>query len=425
MKETIDYIIRFLLGEQREEVYRAVGYTVDEPRYMQYRVVIRPSGFFREGVYGTAASLPALPLREMQGVPLLYGVPRVERQGDTLVLHADVVAGAYFLLSRYEEAVRRTVRDVHGRFPGRESLPHRGGFLHRPVVEEYGHLLRRLLREAGVDVSEPRSGLRRIYLTHDVDALAHYRSLRGVAGAVLRHPAEGWRACRTFLGRVESDPWYTFPWLLQQDARAGEGVESVFFIKPGGGGSREDRPLSQVGSRDFRRLFALLRKAGSTVGLHASYAAGLNPELMTRERAALEHAWCGAVSCNRHHFLCSREPEDMRALTEAGITDDFTMGYADRAGFRLGTCRPVRWIDPVARRLTPLTLHPLMAMDRTLSDAQYMGLSQPEALATVQGLVRAAASHGGEMCLLWHNTSVAEAYHRGLYEDIVTFINTR
>ena len=33
-------------------------------------------------------------------------------------------------------------------------------------------------------------------------------------------------------------------------------------------------------------------------------------------------------------------------MIRAGITDDFTMGYADIAGFRLGTCRSVRWINP-------------------------------------------------------------------------------
>ena len=130
----IDYVIHFLLGEGFGGLRPLVGYTSDVAQYGQYRVVIVPSGFFRDGVYGTAASLPALPLPAVEGVPILYGEPRVERVGDTVVVYADVVASAYFLLSRYEEMVRRGVRDVHGRFPGRESVAARGGFIHRPEV---------------------------------------------------------------------------------------------------------------------------------------------------------------------------------------------------------------------------------------------------------------------------------------------------
>ena len=37
-------------------------------------------------------------------------------------------------------------------------------------------------------------------------------------------------------------------------------------------------------------------------------------------------------------------------LEKAGITDDFTIGYPDVAGFRLGTSRPVHWINPENKR---------------------------------------------------------------------------
>lgn len=423
----IDYIIQFLLGEAAGACRPLVGYTSDAAQWGRYRVVMVPSGFFRDEVYGTAASLPALPLPAWEGVPFLFGEPRVEQVGGTLVVYADLVASAYFLLSRYEEMVRRGVRDVHGRFPGRGSVPARGGFIHRPVVDEYGVLLRGWLRQAGVEVDEPLAGIRRVYLTHDVDSLAHYRRLRGVAGALLRHrPEEVWQAVRTYVGRLESDPWYTFPWLLEQDGRIDAARREVlFFVKPGGGDSREDQPHSHVRGGDFRRLFRLLRESGATVGLHASYEAGRRPGLVAREKALLEVAWGGSIACNRHHYLDTREPEHMQALLDAGIGHDFTLGYADVAGFRLGTCRAVRWINPATRQVTGLVLHPLTVMDGTLDGEQYMGLDEETAFGYVAELLVQTARCGGDVCLLWHNTSVARPYHRQLYPKIIGYLADR
>ena len=129
---------------------------------------------------------------------------------------------------------------------------------------------------------------------------------------------------------------------------------------------------------------------------------------------------------NRHHYLSLREPEDFDKLIRAGITDDFTMGYADVSGFRLGTCRPVKWINPITRQMTSLTLHPLALMDSSLSDPKYMGLDAQEALSYSQALLHTIYLHGGEAVLLWHNTSFSsrapQHYHRQLYMDLLETI---
>lgn len=141
---TLHYIIRFLVGDDvPSELVETIGYTADPNKFDRYNVVIIPSGFFDGQTYGTPASLPELPLQEVQGIPLLFGSPKEEWIRDTWVVHADIIASTYFLISRYEEMVRRGLRDEHGRFPGKESLPYRAGFLHRPIVDEYRMLLHR------------------------------------------------------------------------------------------------------------------------------------------------------------------------------------------------------------------------------------------------------------------------------------------
>ena len=94
----IHYIIRFLLGKDiSEEIVAAIGYTNNKANIMTvYSIVIIPSGFFTNHIYGTASSLPELPLQEIEGTPLLFGSPLVEQIGDTLVIHADIIASTYF-----------------------------------------------------------------------------------------------------------------------------------------------------------------------------------------------------------------------------------------------------------------------------------------------------------------------------------------
>ncbi|MDR2042262.1 MAG: polysaccharide deacetylase family protein [Tannerella sp.] len=426
MTDLIHYLIRFLLGDSvPEDVAAQVGYTSDEALFTQYRVVIIPSGFFEEGTFGRTDSAPALPLQQVENVPLLFGQPRVSRVGERLLVYADFLAGAFFLLSRYEETLRRGVRDVHGRFPGRESLPFRAGFIHRPLVDEYGRLLRRWLRQTGVPVQEPPQRIRRLHLTHDVDAPFACRTWRNV----VRGMAEG-KNLRTLLytkfGKLENDPFYTFPWLLHEDeqvrtAFGPERCDIYLFFKAGRYGEKADKPHYNLYGKDLRRLYALLRDRGAKTGLHASYRAGKCPALVAVEKERLQRALAQEIGASRHHFLAAREPEDMAALEQAGITDDFTMGYADVAGFRLGTSRPVRRMDPSTRRLSALTLHPLTVMDVTLSDPRYMGLNREEALEQALRLVEQVRQFNGELTLLWHNTSVAEGagYHPTLYGDLL------
>lgn len=422
MNQTIYYIIRFLLGVDRAGAYSSlIGYTSDVRLFHKYKVVIVPSGFFQSSVYGTPESLPQLPLKEIEGVPLLFGTPKEECFEETWVIYADIIASSYFLLSRYEEIQKRDIRDKHGRFPGKESLPYKAGFIHRPIVEEYGKLLRHWLRKACVRIPEPQPELQKIWLTHDVDAPFFCRSLRNICRETLK--GIGFRkALKLYQGPLEKDPYYTFPWMLEQDSlvknRFGDRCHILFFLKAGGRHAN-DKPHYQVRSHDIQKLLHLFKKNKTLLGLHSSYEAGIYPDLIPEEKMRLEHDWkLENIHLNRHHYLASREPEDLTKLIKAGITDDFTMGYADVSGFRLGTCRPVKWINPMTRQLTSLTLHPLSVMDCTLSESQYMGLSSDEAYQYCAGLVREIRQHRGEIVWLWHNTSFAGTesdYHKKLY----------
>ena len=437
MSEITDYILRFLLGEEvSTEILSQVGYTSNREEFPNYKLVILPSKFFNVEIYGTRDSLPHLPLQIWEEAPILFGNPVIEQIDDTRILHADLIASTYFLISRYEEMVSIDKRDIHGRFPGKESLPYRAGLIDSPFVEEYGKLLRIQLREIGCEVPEPPKQIRKIYLTHDIDQLSHYRNFRGFLGGLLRgikRPKEGNKAIKSYFGGLKNDPWFTSPWLFKLDnsvrqTLGSDRCEPIVFIKVGGGAHKEDKPFITHHIQDFQTLLTLSKKKNITFGLHSSYEAGLNPSRIAEEKKHLERISKRPTTYNRHHYLDSREPEDMQALIDVGITDDFTMGYADIAGFRLGTCRPVKWINPRTQQLTTLTLHPLTIMDSSLSDKRYMYLNAHEAYEYCIRLVNMVESWNGELVLLWHNTSVEDtprSYHRKLYQDIIKYLKTK
>src|ERR1035437_3815324 len=107
MSEIIDYILQFLLGEQiKPEIRAQVGYTDNPEEFDKYKLIILPSGFFNDEMYGTEQSLPHLPLRIWEETPIIFGEPSIENVGETRIIKADLVASTYFLISRYEEMVR-------------------------------------------------------------------------------------------------------------------------------------------------------------------------------------------------------------------------------------------------------------------------------------------------------------------------------
>lgn len=422
MKEIVEYIIQFLLGKANAHLLKQIAYK----DHSTASIVIVPSHFFDDSIYMTKASMPRLPLKEIDGVPILFGEGQVIRKDGQIIVSADIIASTYFLITRYEECVNRENRGIYGNFAGRESLPYKAGFLMRPIVDEYGKLLRSLLRELGFSVEEPSVGYEHVYLTHDVDQIWQwdnlYRAFRTFIKRCLlgkKNILESFKSCYNY---EKYDSIYTFPWIAELDQNVVKRMEkdnctSLYFLKAGGTSIYDNLYYKKIAQT--KKLISFLKEKGAVIGLHASFSAGENPQKIMEEKKKLEEILGEEIKCNRNHYLCSRNPEDMRFLIDAGITDDFTMGYADVAGFRLGTCRAVKWIDPLLKKITSLTLHPLTVMECTLDSKEYMNLSEEEAYQVICKLLDIIKKFHGEVVLLWHNSAVAiskSSYQRKMYE---------
>ena len=440
------YLIDFLVGslwvqsegeDRYQRRFEAIGYTDDPEEMKLYPIVIIPSGFFKLDVYGTEQAMPTLPLSTWRGIPLLFGEPREEwsADGSQLSIHADLLASTYFLISRYEEMYRRNERDTYGRFPGKSSLPYKAGFLHRPIVDEYGEALRRILLEEGVAsrynlrLEERPQTFSRVNLTHDLSRPYNYRGWRSFLRAWLKEKKSPWEAARLSFSSDVEDDYYTFPKFLKWDratcdSLGKERADIFFFIRMP---SRHplDKPYYSLHSHYLRSILAVGEKYKVLLSLQCSYAAGHQSELISRERHLFERTFRRRPRGLRHNKLTSCEPEDLLQAYASGFRNDYSMGYADVAGFRLGTCRAVKFINPNTRLLTELILHPLVLRDLTLSDPRYMALDAEEAERIAHELIRVTARYNGELTLLWHNDLLSQKthpWHSVLYRSMLRLI---
>jgi hypothetical protein len=160
------------------------------------------------------------------------------------------------------------------------------------------------------------------------------------------------------------------------------------------------------------------------VGIHPSYRSNQDPTILKMEINRLNHILKPidmTVQWSRQHFLKLTLPETYRRLLDAGITDDYTMGYADQIGFRAGVAIPFNWYDIENETITDLKIHSFQVMDVTLQ--QYLKLSPDEAIAAVKPLIESIKTLGGTFTTLWHNSSLSETNEwcgwRAVYENIV------
>ena len=313
------------------------------------------------------------------------------------IIRTDIVYNTFFFISRAEETFN-TERDIHDRFLAKYSLLGLNNRLQIPLLDEYARSLMKAL-----NLPLPTPGFGHIYLTHDIDAVTKYRSLRSALGGIKRGEK---KAVFEALKDIHNDPYYTFPWLIEQDAKVPQ-AERIYFVKQTRG-KGFDYPQYKLNGGDYQGLQEKLLKSGAKLGVHGSYYQEL-PEtpISTLFRA---------------HYLRSSVGL-MNRMVKAGYTDDFTMGFADQAGFRLQTTRAVRWINPSTYKLTNLTLHPLIIMDCTLSEEQYMNLTEEEAFFLCERLIEKVKMHHGDLCLLWHNSRLTDdSYHASLYQQLINYL---
>lgn len=323
----------------------------------------------------------------------------------------DYLACSFYHLSRYEEYLSFSA-DAHGRFPAAESHAQKYGYLHRPVVREWAALLGRKLLAVFPELPPAKVHPWRFRPSYDIDALWawQYRGERGVASG-LRDVLTGHhkRAWQRLTVSAENDPFNSLAFLQSLHQPPGPDQSTLnpvwFWLLADNAHRKDTNPFP---TPDVQKTIMSELGSSDTIGIHPGYRASDDPSLLRDEIDRLAAITGTAVRHSRQHFLRFRLPGTYRELRNAGITHDYTMGYADDVGWRAGTNLSFFWYDLEREEATGLMVHPFVAMDVTLNN--YLKLNPEAATQCIIDLANAVRPFGGDFMLLWHNSSFAEAY---------------
>ena len=355
--------------------------------------------------------------------------PFVERREDgSVIFYADILAAAFFMLSRWEETVV-TERDEHGRFPATAAVAYKQGFLDRPIVDEYALILQAWLQLLVPEWRPPPKQLS-VKLSHDIDMIRLFHpaalGLRVLGGDLFKRGDLGSArdsarnlAAQTLAPQYGSYYQDIFS-LAKLSKEFGHG-SAFYFMSTGPGPMEADY---RIDANYMRAAIQDLHQQGYEIGFHPGYATFKNPEKLRAEKERLEEVFDGEIVGGRQHFLRFEAPITWRHWESIGLSYDSTVGYADHEGFRCGTCHPFRPFDLEEDREINLWEYPLIVMDVTLK--RYRQLSPQLAADHTIGLINRCRKVGGTFTLLWHNSSLCRDWLPWLafYEQTLAQLST-
>ena len=193
-----------------------------------------------------------------------------------------------------------------------------------------------------------------------------------------------------------TDPNWRFHQIVAEERRRGA-RGSTFFVLAGHH-DPHDGPTPDTYDELRPRLVATIKNAGAEVGLHGSYTAADDPARLAAEREELE-SLAGPIDGHRYHYL---RGDPHRNITNLPFRYDTTLGFPDAVGFRAGIARPFRPWDLERDGPAEVLEIPLAAMDATLAEERYLGLSAKRAEPRLTALLDWAAANGGAFAILWH-----------------------
>ena len=324
----------------------------------------------------------------------------------------DLPTSILLTLSRFEEMFP-SPKDIHGRFPASASISWQNGFLHRPIVDEYGVAFEQVVRSLlpGWIPAERRL---RVRISHDVDEIGLPFSFRSAVAKTFRYarPFETFRDLGAAIFGIHATSQVQLKQLVQLAAKRRLDIAVHWKCSECGphdtGYDVHDRRISE--------LMNELKSLGAEMGIHPSYVTFQSPKQLRGEVESLV-ALLGERSAGGRQDYLRWSPNTWVEWDKLGLAYDSSVGFADHVGFRAGTCVPYRpwlWSEQREAKLVEI---PLLVMDSTLYG--YMKLSANQALMVVKDIVDRCRAVGGVFTIAWHNTTLLRSGYSQIYRKIL------
>ncbi len=436
LEYTFRHLLKVAFPQLESEPFRVekgdgtITVFVKEVRLVMYAMNQKEFDFFIKGQWWPFLMLDNA--KRTQEIPMVFDDDGVDdgviysETDSSIQIPYDILTPSFVLLSRYEE-FHSERHDEHGRFPYGRSLAEKYDMVEIPLVDEYAMLLRDWLCLYLPYIFEAVPRTPRIVPTHDIDILYRFtgrfqawKSILGRDLLINRSLSMVWESIKSYRNwkiRPSLDPYVEAidEFLAQEEKRK---LSSIFFFKA----TEKGHPDATYDVQDpilHEVIRVIMAPDYHQIGLHGSYPSANDLQCLQKEKQNLSKLCDEEVRISRQHYLrtfFADDPNSLDLWRNAGITDDYTLGFAERCGFRCGTCHPYPLYDVRHDKVTDIIEHPLIVMDGTLFD--YMKLSVEDARALTQRLKQCCLDVEGDFVILWHNhatTREMKPYYEGVY----------
>lgn len=330
----------------------------------------------------------------------------------------DLMGAAFYLITRCEEYFSITP-DNHGRFSANNSLAYKHNFLHRALIHHYAFCI-----ESKMEL--PKTMQEKVkykpLITFDIDnAYAYlYKGLYRTTGAaikdIVRFDFENLYNRISTLCFIKKDPFDTYAYI---DAQATNDFEIAYFFMTANL-SQFDRNMDYR-KKQFQKLVTKIASQYQ-IGIHPSYYSNEQTEKLQEEIKRLATMSKKKIIHSRQHFLRLKFPNTFQQLIKEGIEHDYSLGYADKAGFRASIAVPFAFFDLTTNVKTNLILHPITFMDATFKF--YEKKTNEQTLKTINDLKNEIQQVNGQLHVVLHNETLSEKGDwkgwRNIFENIIS-----
>ena len=439
LEYTFRHLLKVAFPQLESEPFRVekgdgtVTVFVKEVRLVMYAINQTEFDFFIKGQWWAFEMKENV--KRTQKIPMVFDDDGVDdgviysEADSSIQIPYDILTPSFVLLSRYEEFQAKH-HDEHGRFLYKGSLAEKYDLVEIPLVDEYAMLLREWLCLYFPERFEAVPRTPRIVPTHDIDILYRFtgrfqawKSIFGRDLLINRDPKMVRKSLEDYK-KWKSHPYWD-PYLraavemLEREEE--QHLCPIFFVKA----TEKNHPDATYDVHDplLQHLIWNVTSRGGQIGLHGSYPSAEHLQYLHKEKQNLSELCDKTIRVSRQHYLrtfFADDPNSLDLWRQVGITDDYTLGFAERCGFRCGTCHSYPLYDVRHDKVTDIIEHPLIVMDGTLTD--YMKLSVEDAKKLVMKLRQRCFDVEGDFIILWHNhatTREMKPYYEGVYLPLI------
>ena len=307
----------------------------------------------------------------------------------------DIFAACFYLLSRYEEYLPYK-EDMYGRYAHENSLAFKEGVLQQALVNRWIKAFSKSLQQKFSSFS-PRFASFGFTPTYDIDIAWSYKNkglLRNMGGFI-KNPSLGRLAV---LSGLKADPFDCYDYL--NALHTAKKLQPVYFFLVAASRGVYDKNISPY----EQSMWQLMKRHAKKyeVGLHPSWRSNEQHGLLEKEKKILETATGKPIIRSRQHYIKMSLPDTYQRLSQAGISDEYSMGYGSINGFRASVASPFYWYDLKNEAVTRLRIHPFCFMDANSFYEQKQNAA--DSLAELMAYYHECKNTGGELITIFHNS---------------------